>query len=249
MNQRIIFTYITLIAFFGLLAFTYITRSTNDRVHLQAEESDFEDRVKQVIRKNPALIVTSVMEWQQAQAEAEKEKLQRGAKTVAQAILNDDSLPRIGEGDIKVIEFYDYMCGYCKNMAPIKQKYSKQGVEFITIANPVLGKESAYLAHVTEAMRELSPENFASIHFEILTSNRSTNLNTLIDSLLSKYNINSAEFSTLMESDQIAEQVKHGAKYAETAGVYATPAYIINGQLHMGALSEGKFKQLIGQKK
>ena len=75
MNQRIILTYIILIAFFGLLAFTYITRSTNDRAHTVAQDEDFEDRVKQVIRQNPELIVTSVMQWQQSQAEAEKEKI------------------------------------------------------------------------------------------------------------------------------------------------------------------------------
>lgn len=246
MNQRIIFTYLSILAFFGLLAFTYITRSTNSQAHADVQSADFDDRVKQVIKANPELIVTSVMQWQQEQAEAEKEKLDRSASAAYGAIIADDTLPRIGSGPIKVVEFYDYMCGYCKAMLPVKQKYSDQGVEFITIANPVLGNESSYLANATEAMRMLSPENFAAIHFDILSS-KSRNVNELIDQLLKKYNIDPAAFNDLMDSDQVAAQVNHGVQYAQNAGVYATPAYIINGQLHMGALSDSKFKQLIGK--
>lgn len=243
MNSRLIITYLVLVAFLGLVAFAYINRST-DTNYVAMQDKDFENRVKSIITNNPELILETVMRFQEKEAESEKKKAQDNIKTTYKKILQDKTLSRIGSGKTKVIEFYDYMCGYCKNMAALKKKYSEKGVEFILIDTPVLGGNSDHLARAAVVIQFLAPDKFENTHFKLL-ENKNMKPKALIQKLLKDYDIDPKKFKEMLKSKKVSQQLEKGRRYASDAGIYATPAYIINGELYIGALPESQFKEII----
>lgn len=248
MNSRFIVIYLILLGFLGLVAFFYISRTTN-LVYASVDDSAFEEKVKAVIAKNPETIVHSVMKWQQSEAQKEQGRINQSAKAVYNKILADTSLNRMGSGPIMVVEFFDYSCGYCKAMGPIKQKFSDQAT-FIIIDTPVLGETSGYLAEAVGAMSQLSQSNFKDIHLEVLrdrTAGSIADAQRLMESLCIKYGVDRAKFAAAMQSRELNAKIAHGMGYANEIGIQATPAYIINGDLYMGALSEAKFKAILAK--
>lgn len=245
MNSRLIITYLVLVAFLGLIAFAYITRSTNTK-YVAMEGKEFEEKVKAVIAQNPELILEAVMNFQEREASVEREKAEQSIKDVYKKIIADKDLTHIGKGKVKVVEFYDYGCGYCKSMASIKKEYSKNGVEFILIEHPVLGEGSSYLARAAIAMQILAPKKFHKIHFTIL-EDKGSGPKMLVKKLLDKYEIDPEKFKETMRSEKVKSKLKKMQRYAKEAGIYAAPAYIINGKLYMGAFPEPKFREIIEQ--
>ena len=76
-----------------------------------------EDQIKQLaleaILENPEIIMQAVAILQQR----EKERAASGANTVRLQLESDTNAPNLGnpEGDVTVVEFFDYNCPYCRS--------------------------------------------------------------------------------------------------------------------------------------
>ncbi|MGB0798851.1 MAG: thioredoxin domain-containing protein, partial [Planktomarina sp.] len=75
-----------------------------------------EDRVKelalQAILENPEIIMQAVALLEQQ----ERERQAAGAAQIRQQLESDSNSPNLGnvDGDVTVVEFFDYNCPYCK---------------------------------------------------------------------------------------------------------------------------------------
>ena len=80
-------------------------------------QSMTDDQVKQLaleaILENPEIIMQAVAILQQR----EKEQAASGANTVRLEVESDPNAPNLGnlEGDVTVVEFFDYNCPYCRS--------------------------------------------------------------------------------------------------------------------------------------
>ncbi len=117
-----------------------ITAMTED------ERAMFRAEVRSYLLDNPEVIMEAVaaLEAKQAaaQADAEKNMVAANAK-----MLFDDGYSWVGgnpDGDITVIEFSDYRCGYCrKAMKEVEELVESDGnIRFILKEFPILGEAS-----------------------------------------------------------------------------------------------------------
>ena len=103
------------------LGFPAILHSQQDAGTLApAQRQAMEDVVRDYLLKNPA-VIRDAMQALQVQEEKEKQARAAGAlKTHRTDLLSDPTSPVGGNpvGDITVVEFFDYNCGYCKKAAP-----------------------------------------------------------------------------------------------------------------------------------
>ncbi|MBH0183901.1 MAG: thioredoxin domain-containing protein, partial [Nitrospira sp.] len=75
--------------------------------------------IERYIRTHPEVIMQSLQSME-AKREAEQRERQRAALATKQnELFHDPTSPVSGnpKGDITVVEFYDYRCGYCKKAA------------------------------------------------------------------------------------------------------------------------------------
>src|SRR3974377_1664626 len=95
------------------------------------------------------------LEKNQALAEAEKHK--SAVKENGTAIFSSPRQVTLGnpQGDVTLVEFFDYNCGYCKRaMSDMLELIKTDGkLKFVLKEFPVLGEGSVQAAHVAAAVR------------------------------------------------------------------------------------------------
>jgi protein-disulfide isomerase len=79
----------------------------------------FEQMIEQYIRSHPEVIEQSLQSLENKRAAEEQERQRAALATHQQELLNDPASPISGNpaGDVTVVEFFDYRCGYCKKAA------------------------------------------------------------------------------------------------------------------------------------
>ncbi|MDC1258792.1 thioredoxin domain-containing protein, partial [Planktomarina temperata] len=109
-------------------------------------QSMTEDQVKQLaleaILENPEIIMQAVAILQQR----EKERAASGANTVRLELESDPTAPNLGnpEGDVTVVEFFDYNCPYCRSAGQTVQALlaADKNIRVIYREWPILGDDS-----------------------------------------------------------------------------------------------------------
>jgi protein-disulfide isomerase len=123
--------------------------------------------VREYLLENPRILeeVIAALEEEQAVAEAEDQR---------QAIVeNREALfeSRHGfvagnpDGDITLVEFFDYNCPYCRQMMPSVMELIEADPELRIVFRdwPVLGEESVNASRVALALKNLAPERFMEL--------------------------------------------------------------------------------------
>jgi len=81
-----------------------------------AQRTEIEAIIKDYLIKNPEVLQEAYGELEKRQAAAEAEKHQSAVKEHATALFNSKRQVVLGnpQGDVTMVEFFDYNCGYCK---------------------------------------------------------------------------------------------------------------------------------------
>ena len=80
--------------------------------------------VRDYLREHPEVIIDAIKQYQAKQDQAEAAKAQQNITALKDDIFKDPTSPVAGnpDGDVTVVEFFDYRCPYCKVVAPDIQK-------------------------------------------------------------------------------------------------------------------------------
>ena len=134
----------TAVIFFGLTQMVSSQDISDEKIKQLALEA---------ILENPEIIMQAVGILRQRDAEIAAS----GANTVRLELENDPGSPNLGnpEGDITVVEFFDYNCPYCRQAGKTVQDLigSDPNVRIIFQEWPVLGEGSMFAARAALASR------------------------------------------------------------------------------------------------
>lgn len=119
------------------------------------------DAIRQIIRdylvSNPEVILEAIEALKQKD-QANAEVRARRVLTARKADLFDDPGSPVGgnpQGDVAVVEFFDYRCPYCKRVHPdiVRLLRDDRNVKFVYKEWPILGPPSVYAARAALASR------------------------------------------------------------------------------------------------
>ena len=82
--------------------------------------------VKDYLLKNPEVIRDAIQELNKRHEAAAKEK----RKIVLRKLYKEDSLYSIGKGNVTLVEFFDYNCGYCRMVFQSLADLAKEEKDF-----------------------------------------------------------------------------------------------------------------------
>src|SRR4051794_4337618 len=122
-----------------------------------AQRSEIEAVIKSYLVTHPEVLEQAMTELSKRQAAAETEKHEASIAQNSNAIFNSPRQVVLGnkDGDVTVVEFFDYNCGYCKRaMADMLDLMKNDGkIKFVLKEFPVLGEGSVQAAQVAAAVR------------------------------------------------------------------------------------------------
>ena len=86
-----------------------------------ANRAQIEAVIKDYLLKNPVVIRDAIIQLQRQEAAAARERTKTAVLTFKSELLNAAASPSAGnpKGDVTVVEFFDFQCGYCKQVSPV----------------------------------------------------------------------------------------------------------------------------------
>jgi protein-disulfide isomerase len=234
-----------IIALFSMFFFSLPTRAEQPAL-TPAQQDEVRRLVEDVIRNKPEALIESLQLYQEKrQAEASAQQAAK-AKEILPNILKDKGIVGIGnpKGDVTVIEFFDYNCGYCKKMLPVLQEILKEDkkVRWVFIDLPILAESSTLAAKAAAAAEKQG--KFIEMHMALL-EHRGQIDNAVIETAAKAAGMDIQRLQKDMADTAIDAKLARFRDYARTLGISGTPGFIIGENFAPGAMDADTFRNLI----
>ena len=228
-----------------LLLFTGMTIA-QDAAPLSKD--DVKALVEEYIKDNPKTIIEALQNFEVQQREQEEAAATERLSNYEDYLKNGD-LPRVGnpEGDIQIVEFFDYNCGYCKQAFNDLQilLQADPNVQVTFVEMPILGEPSLEAAKWSMAA-EAQEDKYFNYHAAIMSfSGQKTeaNLRTLANSA----GLDVEALTVKAKDAEVIDKIEKNIQIARDIGIRGTPGFIINGEIYRGYLGYEGLKAVIDE--
>ena len=146
------------------------------------------------------------------------------------------------------VEFYDYDCPYCRASVPAVKKYyaAHKGdtrFAFIEFPIPSLHGPGAVMAARASLAARRQPEKFVAFNFALMSEDGAVTENMVYDDA-AKAGLDVAKLKKDMADKSVNVALTGAHNLALAAKVDGTPAFIVNGRMHEGAVDTALLNQL-----
>ena len=208
-------------------------------------KSDIEQIVKEYLMENGDVILDSVEAYQK---KAENERQAKAGETIKNKmdVLASADAPSAGnpKGDVTVIEFFDYNCGYCKRALPDINALleSDKNIRFVFREMPILGPTSFTAAQWALAAQK--QDKYFEYH-SALMNHRGAKTDKELAKIAKDLDLDVDKARKDANSDAVKKQLDSDIELARLVGVEGTPAFIVGDEFFPGYLGEGGLKKAI----
>jgi len=206
--------------------------------------------IREYLVQHPEVLQEAMAELEKRQAAAEAEKAKAAVKNNAQTLFDSSRQVVVGnaQGDVTLVEFFDYNCGYCKramaDMLDLLQNDAK--LKFVLKEFPVLGEGSVQAAQVAAAarMQDKGGKKYLEFHQKLL-GGRGTADKTRALAVAKEVGFDMARIEKDMTSDEVKAQLEESFKLAEALGLNGTPSYVVGNDVVVGAVGLNTLKEKV----
>lgn len=241
---------LSLLFVFLLLPAPLLAAPSTDAKALSPEQRKaIESIVHEYLVSNPA-VVREAIEALQKQEEAQQQQ-QRALvfQQHATELFQDPASPVGGNpnGDVTVVEFFDYQCGYCKKVAPAVEALIERdpNVRIVYKEFAILGEQSVTAARAALAAHRQG--KYVEYHQALMTSG-SIDDDTLKTSA-EKLGLNYATMQKDMTDLALQALLDKNFNLARELDITGTPAFVIGDRLIPGAVSTDTLIEIINKER
>jgi len=193
---------------------------------------------------NPEILVDMSQELDKRQQAAANEQQKQGIGENADKIFRSDYAYVGGnpEGDVTVVEFFDYNCGYCKQALPdvVKLTEEDETVRVVFKELPIFGEDSEAAARAALAAKEQG--KYFEMHQRLFNDPGKANKAKAMD-IAKDLDLDMEKFEADMQSDKVTAALDENLKIAQAIGLQGTPLYLVGDEMIAGA-PDDLFEQL-----
>lgn len=217
------------------------------------ERTLFREEVRSYLTENPNVIVEALNKLEEQQAEAQAQADLDLVSQNADAIF-DDGFSYVGgnpEGDVTLVEFMDYRCGFCKRAFAEVEKLleADDNIRFIVKEFPILGEESVLASRFAIATRQIEgTEAYKSIHDALMEFNGSITLPSL-RRLAETYELNADAIEAQMNDESVTEEIRATRALAQSLRINGTPTFVVQDEMLRGFLPADQLEIIIDEKR
>lgn len=201
--------------------------------------------VRDVIRKNPELVIEALETHERRRKDAEATRTREALAANRDALRNDANSVVAGDakGDVTVVEFFDYRCPYCKQAHAEVQGLLRRDskVRVVLKELPILGPESVLASRAAIASRLQG--KYLPFHTAMLETR--TLSEAVIFRLAADVGLDVDRLKTDMRRPEIEAIITANLKLARALGVDGTPAFVVSDQLLPGVVPAETLADLV----
>jgi protein-disulfide isomerase len=209
-------------------------------------------QVKEIIReylqKNPQVIIQSVQTMRDQQKNKAKKLSQKNVVIFKELIINDPTSPIAGnpKGDVTIVEFFDYSCGYCKKIFPNLKKLISEdkNIRFVFKELPILSRQSELAARAALAAWRQDKNIYMVIHSEFMNL-KGRFSEARIFRIAKNKGLDIVQLKKDIRSLTMDKTIAQNRQLAQKLNITGTPGFIIGNNIIRGAVELKTLKKLI----
>ncbi len=211
-------------------------------------EARIKELVYEAIRENPGIVMEAVELLQAQEAEQQAAAATQVLGAHRETLENDPNAPVIGnpEGDVTVVEFFDYNCPYCKQAAGQVKALMAEDADIRVVYRewPILGEGSVFAARAALASR--NQEKYEAFHWALMDlKGRATEASVL--QVAEDVGLDVDQLWEDMESPEVEQHIATSMDLARALNFNGTPSFVIGEALVPGYVEKPQLEELVNK--
>ena len=230
--------YKLIIATIWFLAFSSISIAMDINNLTNADRKVLQKEIRRYILENPDIIfeAADIVRKREAALEVQEDE------ELIQSNFNEifyDNYSYVGgnpDGDITIVEFVDYKCGYCRKAAELVRELiaKDDNIRFVVKEFPILGEASLVSSKFAIAVKNIGgPEKYKVAH-DILLALTAEPTEIYLRRIAKELKLNPEELFEAMQSDLVTQEIDQTGELAQKLQISGTPTFILGDQFLRG---------------
>ncbi|WP_424971849.1 DsbA family protein [Dinoroseobacter sp. S76] len=222
---------------------------------LPAGAQDLSDaRIKELaleaILENPQIVMDAVAILREREAEAQAAAAAETLSTQRDLLERDENAPVLGnpDGDVTVIEFFDYNCPYCRRAKPTVEGLiaADSGVRVVFREFPILGDNSVLASRAALAAREQG--KYEEFHWALMALSGRIGEAQIMNAA-EEVGLDTDQLRADMESDAVTAHIETSMALAQSLGITGTPSFVVGETILPGLVDQARLEELVDQQR
>jgi protein-disulfide isomerase len=207
------------------------------------------DLIKETLLKNPEIVQEALIELESRNQVAQAQS-QRNAVAAEKAVLFENPRSPVAgnpQGDVTIVEFFDYNCGYCKRALDDMRALIKEDGKIKVVLKdfPVLGPESVEASRVAVAVKnQLQGEKYWDFHVKLMATKGRINGAKAIE-VAKEAGANIDQLKKDIDSPETRKTIDDTVALGDRLSLTGTPAFIVADEVVFGAVGNDALKARI----
>lgn len=200
-------------------------------------KDDFGQRVRAYILENPEIVMEAAQLLQERQRAAEESEITTVVAKRADEIFRDAESPVGGnpDGDVTMVEFFDYNCPYCRQVAPTMQdaEAADPKLRIVYKEFPILGPNSIFSAKAALAVHRQG--KYVAFHNAMMVEPGVAD-EAKVMKIAAEIGADITRLKSDMEDPALTAAFEKNIALAQALRINGTPGFVIGDQIVRGAI-------------
>jgi protein-disulfide isomerase len=201
------------------------------------QKVEMEEIIRGYLLEHPEILRDMAAKLEAKDKQAEEDLRGKALVTLKDEIFKKTADPSIGnpKGDVVVVEFMDYNCGWCKkSMAEVATLLKADPkVKFVFKEFPIFGEHSEFAARA--ALAATKQGKYWELH-QAMFSHEGQVTTDVVKQLAEAQGLDMTKLQADIESKEIGEQIAANMQLGKELAISGTPAFIVDDEVHGGYL-------------
>jgi protein-disulfide isomerase len=222
-------------------------------VHIARAQSfspDQRGEIERILRdyliRNPEVLQEALIELEKRQVAADAEKGRDAVKQLSATIFNSQHQVNLGNptGDVTLVEFFDYNCGFCRRALADKIELMKTDPKLRIVLKefPVLGEGSTAAAGIAVSVRmqdKTGGKKYFEFHQKLFATRGQVDKARAL-AVVREIGLDAARAERDMNGADARAAIEEGRQLAQALGINGTPSYVVGTDVIIGAVGVEK---------
>jgi protein-disulfide isomerase len=201
------------------------------------QKSAIEDIVRNYLLEHPEILREMADKLETRDKEAEETTRNKALVTYKDEVFKSPRDPMIGnpKGDVSVVEFMDYNCGWCKKaVSEVSALVAQDKNVKVTFKEfPIFGEHSEYAARA--ALAAAKQGKYWELH-QAMYAHEGQVTTDVVNQLAEAQGLDMTKLKADVDSKEIGEQIAANMQLAKSLALSGTPAFVIDAKVYGGFL-------------
>ena len=242
----------TLLKVTALITALAMPAASNDIDKMTSDERTiFRNEIRSYLMENPEVLLEAMQVLRDREAQQEASRDVEMLSELSLEIFND-GVSFVGgnpDGDITIVEFVDYRCGYCRRAHAdiLKMLKADRNLRWIIKEFPILGPDSELASKLAVAtLQHYGNDAYGQLHNVLMEFKGPVNNDTL-SRIVEDAGIMLDPIRKLIDSKAVSDHIGRMHALGQQLGVTGTPAFVIGDTILRGYLPLADMRKIVAE--